>query len=107
MIRLLGILTVLSFFALSCGGSEEAVKGGYSALCGSPKDCSDEFECVLGVCTAHCDVTGDCKKYGDSSICASQHYCYEACNDATQCTRINPNLTCELAASEQGTCRAR
>ena len=99
--------TVLLFFTLSCGGSEEAVKGGYSDLCASPKGCSDGFDCVVGVCTSRCTVPGDCKKNSDQSICASNSYCYEPCSDATQCTRINPNLQCSLVASLQGTCRAR
>ena len=107
MIRTLCTLGAALLWLSACGGSEAAQPGGYSDICNTPTSCDKGFECIVGMCTSRCQTDADCKVNGDRSICASNSYCYEQCSDATECTGIHPELTCNLVASTQGTCRPR
>ena len=94
----------MSFAA--CGGSDEKSLAGYSEQCDSDNDCEIDLLCVgvpFGLCTLECMNDGVCKARSATGVCTEGH-CYDACTAETQ-SCPNPDLTCTMNTTTQGTCR--
>lgn len=95
--------TVISFalalgLLTACGAQTEKLGGESHFLSACVADCTNDFECLVGVCTAVCTNHDDCSAFGPQAWCAMSgaiSVCDKLCHDNVDCGALGSDMVCQ------------